>query len=282
LFRILRKEKIDSVFAHMNILFAAMAGPILKVMRIPLFLWYCHKSVTLALRAAVFFSIKVFTCSENGMNVRSRKKRVIGHGIDLKKILFSEIRHDPGTLLCAGRISPVKNVHVLVDVMDELVNRAGLRDLKLLIAGGPTELKRDRRYLRRVRCLVSEKNLDDHVLFLGEQNATGMIELYQRSLLLLHLSDTGSLDKVLLEAMACGCIPVSSNESFRMLYEQEFPRLQTTLDSGEIVSTVQSVLSMNQDEKERLRSELRGEVVGSHSLKRLVDVICGYMIRKNG
>ena len=178
LFRILRDEKIDAVFAHMMPLFAGMAGPILRVKRIPLFLWYCHKSVTLVLRAAVFFSYKIFTCSENGMNVRSRKKRVIGHGIDLGKFLFSESGHEPHTLLCAGRVSPVKNVHVLIDVMDDLVHHSGLGDLKLLVGGGPTELKRDQRYWKTIRRRVSEKNLNDHILFLGKQSGDEMIKLY--------------------------------------------------------------------------------------------------------
>ena len=55
LFKILQSRKIDACFAHMTPLFAAMAGPFLKLKGIMQVLWYTHKSVTLTL-------IKLLNC----------------------------------------------------------------------------------------------------------------------------------------------------------------------------------------------------------------------------
>jgi glycosyltransferase involved in cell wall biosynthesis len=281
LFRILRREKIDEVFAHMNILFAAMAGPFLKIKRIPLFLWHAHRSVTTILRIAVFFSRSAFTSTAAGLRLSGHKRTIVGQGIDTNLFRPDGETRLNETLLYAGRISPIKNVHILVEVVDDLVRNRGLGSLRLIVAGEPLDLRRDRKYLEFIKKMIRERGLGEYIVFPGKLDRDTLVKWYQRAVILLNLSDTGSLDKVLLEAMACGCIPVSSNESFRMLYEQKFPRLRTTLDPGEIASKVQSVLSMGRDEKERLRIELRDEVIENHSLKRLIDVISGYLIREN-
>ena len=279
LFRILKGEKIGAVFAHMNILFAAMAGPILKIKRIPLFLWYAHKNVSPILRIATLFSLKVFTSTAMGFRIPGRKVMIIGQGIDTRLFRPDGETRSNDTLLCAGRISPVKNVHILVEVIDDLVRNREFGSVRLIIAGGPLDLQRDRKYLEIIKKKIRERGLGDHIVFLGKLDRDTLIKWYRRAVILLNLSDTGSLDKVLLEAMACGCIPISSNESFRMLYEQKFPRLWTTMDPSEIAYRVQAVLSLGPDDKERLRRELREEVADGHSLKHLVDVISGYLIQ---
>ena len=74
LFKILKSRKIDACFAHMTPLFAAMAGPFLKLKSIPQVLWYTHKSVTLTLRLGVFFSDTVLTASDGSFRVSTPKK----------------------------------------------------------------------------------------------------------------------------------------------------------------------------------------------------------------
>src|SRR5262245_53701909 len=46
LYRILRSHRVDVCFAHMIPIFAVLAGPVLKIKRIPIVLWYAHPSVT--------------------------------------------------------------------------------------------------------------------------------------------------------------------------------------------------------------------------------------------
>jgi glycosyltransferase involved in cell wall biosynthesis len=279
LFRILRKEKIGAVFAHMNILFAAMAGPFLKIKRIPLFLWHAHRSVTPILRIAAFFSMKVFSSTSGGLRIPGHKKVIVGQGIDTG--LFQPDGEDRSndTLLHVGRISPVKNVHLLVEVVDDLVRNRGFGSVRLIIAGEPLDLQRDRNYLEFIKTMIRERGLGERIVFSGKLDRDMLVKWYRRAVILLNLSDTGSLDKVLLEAMACGCIPVSSNESFQLSFDKRFPELVVSNDPVKISEAILRIRALRDVGKISLQKALRSEVEESHSLKQLIDrignQICG-------
>jgi len=61
---------------------------------------------------------------------------------------------------------------------------------------------------------VKEKNLENFVEFLGGVPDREMLEYYRNSDLLVNLTPAGSFDKALLEAMASGCLVLTSNDSF--------------------------------------------------------------------
>ena len=63
LFRLLRQNRYDGCFAHMMPLFVVMAAPILRLNKIPIVLWYAHRSDTLILRLATFFAHRIVTVS---------------------------------------------------------------------------------------------------------------------------------------------------------------------------------------------------------------------------
>ena len=97
-----------------------MAGPLLKLNRIPQVLWYTHKSVTLMLKLGVFFSDTVVTASRGSLRVNTPKKKAIGHGIDTKlfdrnpKISDSD---QPFRIISVGRIMPVKRLDLAIDLV---------------------------------------------------------------------------------------------------------------------------------------------------------------------
>ena len=269
LFRILRKEKIDVAFSHMNPLFVVMAGFFLKIKKIPIYLWYCHKSVTNILRLSVFLSEKIFTCSEISMNVKTRKKEVIGHGINLERFNQLDCIRKDNLLLYVGRISPVKNVHILIDVIDLLVNN-GYDSIALLIVGEPTQMQRDIDYKNEMIVKINDKRLNNNIRFVGKKNYCSMTKTYNEAQILLSLSDTGSVDKVLLEAMVCGCIPVSSNDSFKLLFENKFPELITSKDAYDVFDKVKNLLLMDKENIIKLQSVLKKEVEDKYSLEYLM------------
>jgi len=273
LFRILKREKIDMVFSHMAVLFTAMAGPIFRVKRIPIFQWYCHGSVTLKLRLAVLFSKRVITCSNQGMNVSTKKKMVVGHGINIEIFKYLPNMRKGNLLLHVGRISPVKNIHMLIDVMNGLVHEKKLKEIRLVLIGEPMELKKDQNYFFKLKMEVKQKKLAKHVFFLGMKSQTDLVQYYRDSKILLNLSDTRSLDKVILEAMACGCIPLSANESFKALYQNRFPQLVVSKDTTEIAEKILYLLTMKIQDIESLKGVLRGEVEKNYSLDGFMNIL---------
>ena len=63
--------------------------------------------------------------------------------------------------------------------------------------------------------MVREKKLENSIEFLGGVPYQEIRRFYQESDLLVNLSPTGGMDKVVLEAMACGIPVLVCNRAFR-------------------------------------------------------------------
>jgi 1,2-diacylglycerol 3-alpha-glucosyltransferase len=108
---------------------------------------------------------------------------------------------DRPMLLYVGRVAHEKNIPFLVHALERAL--AQLPDLLLTIAGeGPA--------LPSLKKLVSERNLQDHTLFVGYLDRRGaLLDCYRSATALVFASRTETQGLVLLEAMALG-VPVIS------------------------------------------------------------------------
>lgn len=200
------RRDYDVVFVHMNPEYIVVAGVFWRFMHKRIALWYTHKNVDLKLRIAAFFADTIFTASKESFRLKSSKVHVIGHGIDTD--FFSpDTRITRGNwLLSVGRLMPSKR-------HDLAIRTAAEEGKQLRIIGeGP-----ERNHLE---ALVHK--LGAHTQFLGGLNQTQLRDEYQKASCLIHTSETGSLDKVVLEALACG-LPVRTSDSALKALEQESP-----------------------------------------------------------
>jgi len=201
----LRRE-YDAVFVHMNPEYLVAAGWYWRLTGKKTGLWYMHKSVDLKLRVAAFFADVIFTASKESFRLPSNKVRVMGHGIDTD-FFCPDAAVARGThWLSVGRLNTSKR--------HDLAIRAAVQEGKALrIAGkGPER--------GALEALAREFGAD--VQFLGGLTQTQLREEYRRAALFIHTSETGSLDKVVLEALSCGC-PVRTNDSALKSIEREGP-----------------------------------------------------------
>ena len=83
----------------------------------------------------------------------------------------------------------------------------------LLIAGEGSERK-------NLESLAKE--LGTAVHFFGALTQAQLRDEYRKAAYLIHTSETGSLDKVVLEAIACGC-PIKTNDPALKYLEQATP-----------------------------------------------------------
>ncbi len=197
----------DTVFVHMNPEYVVAAGLLWRFLHKRIALWYTHKSVNMKLRIAVLFAHIVFTASKESFRLPSAKARVMGHGIDTD--FFSP---DPSAvrgnwILSVGRLMPSKR-------HDLAIGEAVREGRELRIAGeGP-----ERAHLE---ALANETGA--HVRFLGGLTQVQLRDEYRTALYLIHTSETGSLDKVVLEALACGLRVKTNNPALKPL-ESESPK----------------------------------------------------------
>lgn len=196
------RHDYDAVFVHMNPEYVVLGGTLWRLLGKRIALWYTHKSVDLKLRIASAFANIIFTASKESFRLRSGKVRVMGHGIDTD--FFSPVAsvvpaYRSGRrgdwMLSVGRLMSSKR-------HDLAIRDAALAGRELRIVGDGSERK-------NLETLAN--SLGARVHFLGGLTQVQVRDEYRTAAVLIHTSETGSLDKVVLEALACG-LPVRTND----------------------------------------------------------------------
>lgn len=209
--------KSDAVFVHMIPAWVLLLWPIAAIFRKKIYLWYTHKSVTLSLRVAEKLVEKIFTASKESCRLNSKKIVITGHGIDINRFAPKNISNNGNRLklLSVGRITPIKNYKFLLDAVFRFKKERG-DNFILDIVGGPTAGE-DFFYKKQLEKSIEEKKIKNNVKFLGPKTYAEMPDIYNSHGILLHASETGSMDKAVLEAMACGLQIITTSEAFHSL-----------------------------------------------------------------
>lgn len=222
-----RAEKYDAVFVHMNPEYVVLAGWWWRLTGKKIALWYTHKSVTAMLNMAVFFVNRIFTASNESFRVVSNKVLVVGHGIDTDRFQWNGIKKSGLAIATVGRISATKQIIEMLKALDVLHQRE--IPFTFDIAGGPL-LPLDEEYLTRVTEEIAKRPYAQAVNLSGVVDYDRLPKWLTDKSVFLNLSLTGSVDRAVLEAMAMGVVPVSSNEAFKdmlapyMLYVADNPQ----------------------------------------------------------
>lgn len=264
------RKNYDAVFVHMNPIYVVLGGIVWKILGKKISLWYTHKSVDLKLRIAEKFVHRVFTASKESFRLDSRKVDVVGHGIDTS--VFFPIKRDGNAvkvILSVSRISPTKNQLTMIEAIKYLKEQS--IECELYIVGGAVT-KIDEEYESMLKDLVIKKGLDDVVKFIGPISQRNTVRYYQASDIFLNLSKTGSLDKAVLEAMACGIIPLTTNEAFRDMLDP----FGLFVTSGDVEAVAEQIthISSNPMRYTEIANQMRDIVVRDYDLSLLIsDVV---------
>ncbi len=267
------RKNYDAVFVHMNPEYVILGWADWKIMGKKIALWYTHKAVNLKLRLAEKLADKIFTASRESFRLPSRKVEIAGHGIDTEKFEIRNSKFETNykfqtpslklTIITAGRIAPVKNLETLIESFSILQNSK--IDFEAKIAGGPAT-KSDEVYFEKLKSLVRQKNLQNHVFFEGPIPYPQIADFYRSGDIFVNLSETGSVDKAVLEAMACGLSIITSNEAFRGILPERY--FLTEIKPQMLAEFIKKISA-----EKRPILELREIVVRNHSLKGLIPKI---------
>ncbi len=265
------RENYDAVFVHMNPVYVILGWPLWKFLGKKVSLWYVHKRVDLKLRLAVTLVNRIFTASKESFRLPTHKLLITGHGIDMYAFRprTKEVVHEGTVVSIVGRISDTKRVKEAVRMLVELPVSTILS-----IVGSPMTLE-ERVYAEEVRNEISALDLFERVRFEGTVLNHQMSEYLAGVDIALNLSKTGSLDKVVLEAIACGIPVISSNEAFEDLLTPHGLYLHSL--NGESVRSAFAAAR-----KHGVAEDLRREVVSRHSLGRLIPAIISDINNETG
>jgi len=257
----------------MNPEYMVLGGLLWKLMKKKRGLWYMHKSVTLKLRVAQILTQAIFSATGESFRARTNKLYITGHGIDIKRFYKKEYVSSGSffKIITIGRISPIKDYRTLIDAMG-LLQKKGL-NVQLDIVGG-VDGSRYKGYLTNLKQKIKEDGLTDQINFIGPVPNKNIVSYLHQADFFVNTSQTGSLDKAILEAMACGLVVFSSNDSaMNVLGPHRDKLFFKTKDKSDLAQKISDMITASDSERAQIGLDLSKIVSCDHNLKKLIEKI---------
>ena len=263
-----KDKNISGYFVHMAHYFVPLIYPFAKIYNQKILLWYAHKSVPITLSIAGALVNKIISISSQSMRLKINKFEAVGHGIDTSKFFFKDdFKSKIKNIVTVGRISKVKNIDMIVKSFIALQNK----NLCLYIVGDVL-VEEDNKYLENIKKSIPME-YENNIIFTGSISFEKLPEIYKDIDLAINISDTGSLDKTIIEPMSMGIPVVTSNDSAKEIFTHlEGNGVWLLKDKNELESVLQNLLVKDLDFD---RETLRQEIVQNHSLEKLAKKIIG-------
>ncbi len=198
------RPRPDAFLAHMVPLYAVVAAPLLKPLRVPIGLWYSHPTGHPLVRLAAAASTTVFSVDRTTFPLASRKLVPIGHGIDVAEFTCADERenHDGLRALVLGRYSPIKGLDTILRAA-AFAAEAGLH-VRIEVHGATGSPLNDA-HKAGLEQLARELGVD--AVLADAVPRSAVPALFARADVLINATEGASADKVVYEA-AASCLPV--------------------------------------------------------------------------
>jgi glycosyltransferase involved in cell wall biosynthesis len=250
-----------AVIAHMCPIYAVLAAPLVRPLRIPLVLWFTHWKASRLLTLAERVSSRTVSVDRRTFAVPSAKLVPIGHGIDMDDFSCTSRPARPGLrALVLGRTSPAKGVdHILRAVA--LARESGA-DVEVDVYG-PSLSSEERMYRDELTALAAQ--LDGAARIHDAVSRSEVPRLLAESDVLVNNMRAGATDKVVYEA-AASCVPVlASNPAFDDLLDGldlRFPRE----DEAALAASLARLSALDSEARSELGRTLRERALAGHSV----------------
>lgn len=249
------RENYDAVFVHMNAEYVVLGGLLWRLWGKQIVLWRNHKDGGLIIRLAVLLAHSVCYTSPNSFVSRYRKSIRMPVGIDTDAYTLPHAA-EKGTLLSLGRFDPVKKMDVLLAAVALLSGEAHLD-----IYGSPT--KGREMYLHDLKKRYASLEEKGTVRYRGDVKHADTPSVYASHDVFINLTPPGSFDKTLFEAMAAGCLVITSNDDLRSIIHPQL--FVSSLDAQSVAAAIGNALALPELDATVERKRLR-DYAQSHSL----------------
>ena len=260
----LRKE-YDAIFIHMNAIYVILGGLFWLLSRKKIVLWYNHRHGNIISRVAYYLAARVLYTSPFSFFAGRRKTQRMPAGIDTD--LFKNdmaVQKIDNSILYLGRIAPIKNTDILVEAI-KLLKQEG-QNFVLNIVGNA--VAKDYTYFEKIKSAAKDLEMAGNLKFVNEVANRQTPEIYNQNEIFVNLTNSGSLDKTILEAMACETLTVVSNHSFIDILPRQFIFEENHAD--DLKSKLMYVLGLPENQKREFGRKFREYVINNHSMNSLV------------
>ncbi len=203
-FSAIMHEKYDRVFIHMSPVWYALGFWYWLFKGIPVYMWYTHYKMQPGVWLFGFFGKRFFCATPQSLPQynSSPKKIVTGHGIDLH---FwkpqNNVCSNSKKLLVVHRLSRSKRLELSLQALHLLPHEYSM-DVYGIAA--------EKDYVQELYDLVRSLKIQDRVRFHGTVPMNKLQSIYIQHAFILNMASE-TIDKTMLEAMTCGCYPITTS-----------------------------------------------------------------------
>jgi len=260
------RKNYDVVFVHMNQEYVILGWKLWKILGKKIMMWRNHPMGNFFTNVAVWVSDRVFCTSQFSYTAKFKKTEIVSVGIDTE--LFKrnlEIKKIPNSILFLGRISPIKNVDILIEALNKL-NKDGV-DFNALIVGD--YILKDRGYYENLKNRIKNYGLGDKIKLVDGIKNAETIDLYNKYEIYINLTPTGSMDKTIFEAMACESLVLVLNLSL----VDKINNIHIYKNDVNLAIKIKELLYLETNLKVNFGKKLRDYVIENHNLEKTIATI---------
>ena len=239
LIKILINDKPILCYTHQAAPQAVLAVPFIKLFKMKQILWYASVSNSWAIKLATNVVSRLVTSTNLSKPFESHKYFVIGQAIQTEGISKKNSFTKKQTLnfVNVGRLDPSKGLEYIINCLKAQTH---IGTFTFNHFGATTQNSGE--YKKHLQSIYSDEIVSGQVKFNGGIEYSQLVNTYAKFDVFIHSFD-GSLDKVLIEALAGGIPVVTTNRAFKEMFGSWATKINATLNE-EIVS----FLAMNEKE----------------------------------
>jgi glycosyltransferase involved in cell wall biosynthesis len=253
----------------MSPVYALLAAPPLRPLRVPVLLWFTQQRGGAQLGRTARVVDGILSVDVRSVPLTSAKVQAIGHGIDTT--MFECAPRSPAAgdslrLLSIGRYAEVKGHDVAIRAL------RSLPEAELTVCGEEATPE-DVRVRARLRALAGDLGLEERVRMLDAVPRARVPALFAETDVVVNATHGASADKVVFEALA-SCVPVvAASPVFDGLLPAELRFADG--DAADLADSVRAAARL----PETARLRLRGRVEAEHSVDHWADAVVAAMRR---
>ncbi len=274
------RKEYDDVLVHLSPEYLLIAGLFWRMMGKRVGFWYNDAHSSLRTRIAFAFSDVLFYSNPNAFTAQFSHSRKIPMGTDVDmynvKDRNANPNPNPNSILFLGRITLKKKIDVMLVALTNLA-RKQIR-FTFDIYGAPGE--GDEQYLKDLHSKFEELECRSSISFRGSVSHDKTPVVYAAHEIVVHPGSLRGFNKTLFEALASGCIVVTSDPSMRGVVDDRL--FVSESDEKEFASALEVALAFTSEEKNRERAKLQAYVRREHALSSVVPAMLEMLRRKGG
>ncbi|GEM_PF-2693953 len=271
-------KDVDVFFGHMNSMYTVLAVPVAWIYRVRVISWVAFgPGANFMIRLNALLSDWMVTATEDSLEINSKKKKVVGHGIDVSTFRpFSDNKREK-KIITHGRLSEIKNQKTLLRACSHISDTMRKRRWKIEIFGrAPTE--KSRNYKAGLKKLAEDLSISDLVTFKDPVSNYEVPEILNKSSIFVDMTSVGGAGKSVLESMATETITVLCTDTFNDHLGEELTEalIYRPKDPKDLAEKLKNLIDLIESDRNRaaeIGRDLRDIVVKHHNLDTLMEKI---------